>query len=68
LITAILQASGQSAQISAKPWARCTSGIDLAVAGVGGIYKNAKRVQAYDFSDPIFVKKNGDFSGREKLC
>jgi hypothetical protein len=39
----------------------------LAVAGVGGISKNAKRVQAYDFSDLIFVKKMAIFQG-ERNC
>ncbi len=66
LIAAILQTSGQPAQINAKPWARCIAEIDEAIAGVGGIYKNAKRLKSYDFSEPIFVEKMALYFNKTK--
>jgi polar amino acid transport system substrate-binding protein len=39
-----------------KPWARALHEIDIATAGVGGIYKNQERLKQFDYSEPLLVE------------
>lgn len=43
--------------VEAKPWKRAFAEIDTGRAGVGGLYKNAERLEKYDYSDQLFVEK-----------
>jgi polar amino acid transport system substrate-binding protein len=64
IIAEAFQLVGQDVQIVAKPWKRCLMDLDRGHAGVGGIYKNAERLQKYDFSEPLFVEKMAVYFNR----
>jgi polar amino acid transport system substrate-binding protein len=55
-------------EVRAYPWKRALGMGEAGQAGVGGIYKNEKRLEFYDYSDPIYTenlmlyaKKGGGF-------
>ena len=43
-------------EIKAYPWKRALSMGEAGEAGVGGIYKNEKRLEIYDYSDKIYTE------------
>ncbi len=43
--------------VKAVPWKRAIQELELASAGVGGIYKNDERAAKFDYSDPLFVER-----------
>jgi polar amino acid transport system substrate-binding protein len=57
LINTAFKHMNVAVQVEAKPWKRALAEIEDGTAGVGGIYKNAERLEKYDFSDQLFVEK-----------
>jgi polar amino acid transport system substrate-binding protein len=69
LVRAVLTRAGVSVEIKALPWARAVLMGEKGEAGVGGIYKNLKRLETFDYSDSLFdehmvvyVRKGNAFS------
>lgn len=66
LLRAVFRRMNVNLEVKAYPWKRALSMGEAGQAGVGGIYKNAKRLEIYDYSDKIYteslmvyVKKGG---------
>lgn len=57
VIAAAFARIGVPVNIEPRPWKRALLDLDAGRSGVGGIYKNAERLNKYDFSDPIFVEQ-----------
>lgn len=57
LVRRIFDRMQQPVTTQAIPWKRALEHLDLALAGVGGIYKNETRLRHYDFSEPLFVEE-----------
>lgn len=54
IINAVFERMGDAVQINAMPWKRAVFQIDIAAAGLGGLYKTDKRLAKYDYSDAIY--------------
>jgi polar amino acid transport system substrate-binding protein len=66
LLRAVFKRMNVGMEVKAYPWKRALSMGEAGQAGVGGIYKNEKRLETYDYSDKIYteslmvyVKKGG---------
>lgn len=57
LVAAVFSQMGKPVNLSAKPWKRALSELELGVAGVGGIYKTEERLRKYDYSEALFVER-----------
>jgi polar amino acid transport system substrate-binding protein len=53
-IKAIFSRLGVEVDVQALPWKRALKSGEEGKAAVGGIYKNKKRLEIYDYSQPIF--------------
>ena len=65
LIGAAFKRLGVPVAVQPKPWKDAIQAMDGGLAGVGGIYKNAKREKKYDYSEPIFVERLVVYSSRK---
>lgn len=65
-IAAAMAAMGVTVTLDAKPWKRALAEIDDGKSGIGGIYKNAERVQKYDFSDPFLTENIAVYFNKSK--
>lgn len=66
LIDAVFRQMKQPVILAAKPWKRAVGELDLALAGVGGIYKTEERLKKYDFSETLFVERIVAYYHRDK--
>jgi polar amino acid transport system substrate-binding protein len=66
LVDAAFTQMGKPVNLSAKPWKRALSELDLGIAGVGGIYKTEERLRKYDYSDPLFVERIAVYYHRDR--
>jgi polar amino acid transport system substrate-binding protein len=57
MIKAVFNRIGVDVEIKALPWARALLMGENGEAGIGGIYKNNKRLEVYDYSEPLFEEK-----------
>lgn len=57
LLRAIFEKMDKDIVITAAPWKRVIKSIDSGKAGVGGIYKNSKRLKIYDYSNALFDER-----------
>ncbi len=57
LLTAVFERMGVPVTVAAYPWKRALEMSEKGEVGVGGIYKNEKRLQIYDYSEPIYAEK-----------
>jgi polar amino acid transport system substrate-binding protein len=67
LLAAAFREMGVPVVIEPKPWRRALAEIDTGHAGVGGIYKNAERLQRFDYSDALFVERVNVYTLRGRL-
>jgi polar amino acid transport system substrate-binding protein len=56
LLKAVFARLGLVMEIKPYPWKRALSMGETGLAGVGGIYKNEKRLEIYDYSDRIYTE------------
>ncbi len=57
LLQAIFERMGMTAEVAAYPWKRALELSEKGEVAVGGIYKNEKRLQIYDYSDALYSEK-----------
>lgn len=57
LLKEVFNLMNRDVQIVAVPWKRALYLGENEIMGIGGIYKNEKRLLIYDYSDPLFVEK-----------
>jgi polar amino acid transport system substrate-binding protein len=57
LINAVFEKAGIPVTVKPFPWKRVLSMGENGEAGIGGIYKNAKRLEIFDYSDQLFVER-----------
>ena len=57
VLEAVFARAGQPVAIQAMPWKRALRRSENAEVGVGGIYKTSRRLELYDYSQPIFEEK-----------
>lgn len=55
LIVEAFARAGITANLKAVPWTRAVAKLDAGKGAIGGIYKNAARLNRYDYSDEISV-------------
>lgn len=57
MLHAIFARLGEPLEIRAMPWKRALLKGASGESGIAGIYKNAERLQIYDYSEPIFEER-----------
>jgi polar amino acid transport system substrate-binding protein len=57
LIEEVFKRIGEPVTVKPYPWKRALEMGENGEAGVGGIYKNTKRLEIFDYSDPIFEER-----------
>jgi len=57
LLQAIFERMGMTAEVAPYPWKRALELSEKGEVAVGGIYKNEKRLQIYDYSDALYSEK-----------
>jgi polar amino acid transport system substrate-binding protein len=66
LVRAAFQQMDTAVKLEAIPWSRALRQLDQAECGVAGIYRNAERLQKYDFSAAIFIERVRLYARRER--
>ena len=66
VLEAVFARAGQPVAIQAMPWKRALRRSENAEVGVGGIYKTSRRLELYDYSQPIFEEKLIVYVHRDK--
>jgi polar amino acid transport system substrate-binding protein len=57
MLRAIFDRLGEPLNIQAMPWKRALLRGASGELGIGGIYKNAERLEVFDYSEPIFEER-----------
>jgi polar amino acid transport system substrate-binding protein len=57
IAAAAFRKMGVEVQVATLPWKRALQAVDEGRAGVLGIYRNAQREKAYDFSEAVFIER-----------
>jgi len=57
MVKAVFKKMGKNVEVNAVPWKRAVQLCEDGAAGVGGIYKNEKRLKIFDYSGQIFEEK-----------
>lgn len=57
LLRAVFERMGVQAQVNPYPWKRALDMGEKGQVGVGGIYKNTRRLQIFDYSEVLYSEK-----------
>lgn len=66
LIREAFKRMGTPVEIRAVPWKRALQDTDAGLAGSGGIYETAERLEKYDYLEPLFDERIAVYAQRGK--